>query len=116
MLIVGLDNLDDERTKKLAVKWAQRWVQSNYIAFKETNAMYEKVSVLSVSFELTHFHNRTIQQYLATKLGGHGGGGEYEVISFHSINKRNFYTIFFLLFVTGAKRLRLDKRRDFRPS
>lgn len=43
MLIVGLDNLGDETTKKIAQEWAQRWVQSNYIAYKETGAMFEKV-------------------------------------------------------------------------
>lgn len=43
MLIVGLDNLGDERTKRIAQDWAQRWVQSNFIAYKETGAMYEKV-------------------------------------------------------------------------
>lgn len=43
MLIVGLDNLGDERTQKLAHDWAQKWVLSNYLAYNETNAMYEKV-------------------------------------------------------------------------
>lgn len=44
MLIVGLDNLGDERTQKLAQSWAQRWVLNNYIGYKETGAMFEKVS------------------------------------------------------------------------
>lgn len=43
ILIVGLDNLGEDATKKVAQDWAQRWVQSNYIAYKETNAMFEKV-------------------------------------------------------------------------
>jgi alpha,alpha-trehalase len=43
MLIVGLKNLGDERTDKLALKWAEKWVQSNHVAYKETNAMFEKV-------------------------------------------------------------------------
>jgi hypothetical protein len=43
MLIVGLDNLCDDRTKKIAQSWAQRWVQGNYLAYKDTNAMFEKV-------------------------------------------------------------------------
>jgi alpha,alpha-trehalase len=59
MLIEGLENLKDERASQLAYKWAERWVQSNYIAFRDTGAMYEK--------------------YIATEFGGHGGGGEYEV-------------------------------------
>lgn len=65
MLIVGLDNLNDDRTKKLAMKWAQRWVQGNHIAFKETNAMYEKVSVtrlwnLCKLFQLSYLTFHTI--------------------------------------------------------
>lgn len=57
MLIVGLDNLNDDRTKKLAVKWAQRWVQGNHIAFKETNAMYEKVSVAELErYQVGNLH------------------------------------------------------------
>lgn len=43
ILIVGLDNLEDERTKKYAQDWALRWVQGNYYAYQETEAMYEKV-------------------------------------------------------------------------
>lgn len=59
LLILGLENLKDERASSLAFKWAERWVQSNYVAFSETNAMYEK--------------------YVATEFGVSGGGGEYEV-------------------------------------
>jgi alpha,alpha-trehalase len=44
ILIVGLDNLGDDRTKKLAQSWAQRWVMGNYVAYSKTKAMYEKVS------------------------------------------------------------------------
>lgn len=44
ILIVGLDNLGDERSKKLAQSWAQRWVMGNYLAYEKTEAMYEKVS------------------------------------------------------------------------
>lgn len=59
ILVVGLENLEDDRTNELAYRWAQRWVQTNYIAYRETESMYEK--------------------YLATEVGGHGGGGEYGV-------------------------------------
>lgn len=59
ILIVGLDNLGVKETQEKAQDWAQRWVLNNYLTFKETGAMYEK--------------------YKATELGGHGGGGEYEV-------------------------------------
>lgn len=44
ILVVGLDNLGDERTQKLAQSWAQRWTLGNYLAYKETGAMYEKVN------------------------------------------------------------------------
>lgn len=43
ILIVGLDELGDSRTKRIAQDWAQRWVQGNYAAYKETGAMFEKV-------------------------------------------------------------------------
>lgn len=59
MLIMGLDGLNNAEAKYLAFKWAQRWVRGNYIAYNETKAMFEK--------------------YNAETLGGHGGGGEYEV-------------------------------------
>lgn len=56
---MGLDNLNDSQTKDMAYNWALRWVRSNFIAYRDTRAMYEK--------------------YSALELGGHGGGGEYEV-------------------------------------
>lgn len=56
---MGLDNLNDSQTKQLAYNWALRWVRSNFIAYRDTRAMYEK--------------------YSALELGGHGGGGEYEI-------------------------------------
>lgn len=59
ILIYGLENLNDERASSLAYRWAERWIQSNYVAFRKTGAMYEK--------------------YVATEFGAFGGGGEYEV-------------------------------------
>lgn len=56
---MGLDNLNNIEAKQLAYRWAERWVRSNYLAYSETKAMFEK--------------------YSALELGGHGGGGEYEV-------------------------------------
>lgn len=56
---MGLNNLDDPEAKQLSYKWASRWVRSNFKAYEETQAMYEK--------------------YDANEFGGHGGGGEYEV-------------------------------------
>lgn len=41
----GLRTLDDKDATKLANKWTQRWTLSNYIAYKETKVMFEKVAV-----------------------------------------------------------------------
>ena len=43
MLIVGLDNLGTVNAKQLAEKWATRWVQSNFEAYKDSQHMFEKV-------------------------------------------------------------------------
>lgn len=59
LLIYGLENLKTTKTSDLAYKWAERWVRSNFAAFNDTRAMYEK--------------------YIATEFGVSGGGGEYEV-------------------------------------
>ncbi|XP_066997114.2 trehalase isoform X2 [Anabrus simplex] len=58
IMIEGLDATGDPWARELAFKIAEKWVRSNYKAYNETEAMYEK--------------------YDATVLGGHGGGGEYE--------------------------------------
>ncbi|XP_075219762.1 trehalase-like isoform X2 [Lycorma delicatula] len=59
IMIMGLDLTGDNWAQDLAYEIAVRWIRSNYKAFNETNAMYEK--------------------YDATVVGGHGGGGEYEL-------------------------------------
>lgn len=59
MMIVGLNNTGDDYAVRLAFELAESWVRSNYKAFKETDAMYEK--------------------YDSTVFGGFGTGGEYEV-------------------------------------
>lgn len=43
MVTEGLRSLNDKDATDLADKFTIRWVQSNYIAFKETHAMFEKV-------------------------------------------------------------------------
>nr|AQY15496.1 membrane-bound trehalase-like protein isoform 1 [Gampsocleis gratiosa]AQY15497.1 membrane-bound trehalase-like protein isoform 2 [Gampsocleis gratiosa]AQY15498.1 membrane-bound trehalase-like protein isoform 3 [Gampsocleis gratiosa] len=58
IMIEGLDATGDPWAQELAYMIAEKWVRSNYKAYNETEAMYEK--------------------YDATVLGGHGGGGEYE--------------------------------------
>ncbi|XP_030756589.1 trehalase-like isoform X2 [Sitophilus oryzae] len=59
IMIVGLNNTGDEYAVRLAYELAESWIRSNYKAFKESDAMYEK--------------------YDATVFGGYGTGGEYEV-------------------------------------
>ncbi|KAH1030103.1 hypothetical protein HUJ05_003228 [Dendroctonus ponderosae] len=59
MMIVGLNNTGDEYAVRLAYELAESWVRSNYKAFKEKDAMYEK--------------------YDSTVFGVGGGGGEYEI-------------------------------------
>nr|CAD7425859.1 unnamed protein product [Timema monikensis] len=59
MMVHSLEATGDETAKELAFQIAEKWVRSNYKAYNETNAMYEK--------------------YDATVPGGHGGGGEYTV-------------------------------------
>lgn len=58
-VIMSLNHTDDPWAQRLAYEISQRWVRSNFKAFNETHAMYEK--------------------YDAVVSGGHGGGGEYEV-------------------------------------
>jgi alpha,alpha-trehalase len=47
-MIMGLDNTNDEGAKDLAFRLTERWVHSNYKAFSETGAMYEKVSMIII--------------------------------------------------------------------
>lgn len=50
IMIIGLNNTGDEFAVRLAFELAESWVRSNYKAFKETDAMYEKVSLHNVFF------------------------------------------------------------------
>ncbi|GLH08160.1 Trehalase [Gryllus bimaculatus] len=59
LFVESLDATGDPWAKELAYQIAQKWVRSNFKAWNETGNMYEK--------------------YDATKLGGHGEGGEYRV-------------------------------------
>lgn len=44
ILIEGLRNLGSKSASDLAYKWSLRWIQSNYLAYNETQVMFEKVS------------------------------------------------------------------------
>lgn len=44
MLIEGLANLKDDRATAMSLDWAARWTRSNFIGYKDSLVMYEKVS------------------------------------------------------------------------
>lgn len=44
ILVEGLDNLGTPEAKELSQRWGQRWVKSNFEAYRETLAMFEKVT------------------------------------------------------------------------
>lgn len=50
IMIAGLNNTGVEGAQRLAFEIAEKWVRSNYKAFKETDAMFEKVCVCFFSF------------------------------------------------------------------
>lgn len=43
ILIEGLNNLGTEAAKSLSSKWSHRWVLSNFAAYRDSRAMFEKV-------------------------------------------------------------------------
>lgn len=43
ILVEGLDNLGTIEAKAISKKWGYRWVKSNFKAYSETRAMFEKV-------------------------------------------------------------------------
>lgn len=59
MLIIGLSNLRTPEAEAVALRWAERWVYTNYVAYDRSRAMFEK--------------------YSAVEVGLGGGGGEYEI-------------------------------------
>ncbi|XP_037717006.1 trehalase isoform X2 [Drosophila subpulchrella] len=59
ILVEGLNNLNTPEAKNMSMKWATKWVKSNFKAFSKDRHMYEK--------------------YNADQFGVGGGGGEYEV-------------------------------------
>ncbi|XP_062130309.1 trehalase isoform X2 [Drosophila sulfurigaster albostrigata] len=56
VLIEGLNNLGTPQAKELSQRWRDRWVRSNYEAYKKTGFMYEKYNC---------------------EVFGSGGSGEY---------------------------------------
>lgn len=45
ILVEGLNNLNTPEAKNMSLKWATRWVKTNFAAFSKDRHMYEKVSV-----------------------------------------------------------------------
>lgn len=45
LLVVGLNNLKNESTEAMAYEWASRWVLSNFVGYKQTQYMFEKVRI-----------------------------------------------------------------------
>lgn len=43
VLVEGLDNLGTEGAKNISAKWGHRWLTSNFEAYRESRAMFEKV-------------------------------------------------------------------------
>lgn len=43
ILVEGLNNLGTENAKNMSTRWGHRWVKSNFKAYTETRAMFEKV-------------------------------------------------------------------------
>lgn len=43
LLVEGLRALGTPEACKMSFEWASRWVRSNFIAYKQTRAMFEKV-------------------------------------------------------------------------
>lgn len=48
MLIVGLNNLENEKTNQMAFNWASKWVYSNFVAYKPNRHMFEKVDIENI--------------------------------------------------------------------
>ena len=57
MIVEGLGKSGSHEAKSMAQDIAMRWINTNYVAYKETGAMHEKYDV--------------------EKCGDIGGGGEY---------------------------------------
>lgn len=77
IMIIGLNNTGDESAQRLAFEISEKWVRSNYKAYNDTIAMYEKVVCEHPSQSCVYL--TLVFQYDATVPGGHGGGGEYEL-------------------------------------
>lgn len=59
LLIIGLAQSEDPEIQSEALKLSQKWVTNNYLAWKTTSKMFEKLNV--------------------TRKGAPGGGGEYDI-------------------------------------
>lgn len=53
--VESLKALDNDKACELAFDWASRWVRSNFLAYKQTQAMFEKVNILNSIIEFVVF-------------------------------------------------------------
>lgn len=60
ILVEGLDNLGTPEAKELSKRWGYRWVKSNFEAYRETLAMFEKVSCGLLILIIPHLYNNTL--------------------------------------------------------
>jgi len=45
--VEALENSGEATAQDLAFKLAQKWIQSNHLAYAQTEAMFEKVNLIS---------------------------------------------------------------------
>lgn len=57
LLVEGLRELGTTESCKMSFEWASRWVRSNFIAYKQTRAMFEKVRIHSSKFNIKPFYS-----------------------------------------------------------
>lgn len=74
MIVTGLARSDLKEAKEMAEEIARRWIKSNYVVYKKSGTIHEKLNVL--------------------EFGEYGGGGEYKP----QVSKTFFVLPFFFNF------------------
>jgi hypothetical protein len=46
-MVMALDSIDHQSAKDEALRLAEKWVHTNYVAYKRYGAMFEKVRTIS---------------------------------------------------------------------
>lgn len=60
LLVTGLRHLDTKDSTELAFQWAEKWVYTNYLAYRRTNSMFEKVKLLK-QLIMINIHNKYLE-------------------------------------------------------